>query len=449
MSLPIPNQITPLQSASTQDMPVHLYERVSAQVVRVAGSQAVLEINGYPIVARLTSREQAAELFQRKTADFVITHLSRDELTLKLITHAESAESLSVQAQIRDPSLELSGMLGLRGAPAELDLIRAALQEKIPISGELVGQLLEAVEQSGLDIAKGIELAVKLKAAGLPVTADSLKIAGRFQDVHLAAPFSTLIQELRGLLTRLPDNDPLAAEIRTILSHLESMIPRLAASEDNLKTALQELFRFLGKPYEKLLAEQLAGGDVSGDDTFSLLNLLHLGKNLRESGQLRLADTIDRFLEQVRQSQLLNIKPDAPQAKGLWSEVNFVVQWRNANEQPAHDARVRISYRQDKKLKAIDPNFTNLYLQVDLEPHKDVVISLAICQHKVISEISSTDFGLLQLYGQSLPEFEDLLSGLGYQVIRSSVHFNADARNSTDESTSWADLQDARVNIVV
>ncbi len=102
MSLPIPNQITPLQSASTQDMPVHLYERVSAQVVRVAGSQAVLEINGYPIVARLTSREQAAGISQINQGISQISGVVQDNSATAEESSAASEELLSQAEALRD-----------------------------------------------------------------------------------------------------------------------------------------------------------------------------------------------------------------------------------------------------------------------------------------------------------------------------------------------------------
>ncbi len=448
MALQIPYPVTPLKSTSTQDLSIRLNDRVNAQVLSVTGTQAILEINGYPIVARLTSNEQAAELSSRKAAEFIITRLSRDEITLKLAGKADAIEPGAVQVPVRDPAPDISDWLGLKGTRDELYLIKSALRENLPLTKELVNQLLGAVNAADLRMPEGIDLAVRLKTAGLPVTEESLKIAGQFTHFELARVLDRLVMNLREISSQIPDSNPLSGEIKKMMAQLGKMIPDLSESEDHLNTALRELFRFLGKPYESLIREELAGEKLENDAP-NLLDLLQLGKSLKESGQTRVSQEIDRFLDQVRQNQFMNIKPDTAPGKGTWGEVNFIVQWQNAKNYQTADAKIKISYRQDKHPKVIDPQFTNIILQVDLEPTKEVIVNLSLCQKKVMAEIMSSRYEVMQMFKESLPEFEELMTDMGYNVIHSSVRLCAAPQTGEGETATWLDLQRAAVNIVV
>lgn len=419
MSFPGPFPISNARPTSIQDLSFHLYDRVTAHVVQVGATQAVLEVNGYPVVAKLTSRDQAAELLSRRSADFVITQLSADQITLKFAGKEAKGEGKPVQVELKDLAQELSRNIGLKGTSDQVHLIRSAILQRIPISSAWVDQTLKVINSSGLETSKGIELAVWLKTAGLPITPSSLQWVNQFQDPQLAEAFSALFAELSSSLAHLDSSMPLADQIRTALTRLGAMIPDLSKDEETIRSCLKDLFQFIGKPYEKVMNEQLANG--MEQDSFTLYTLFTLGKELRQSGQTRAADSVDRFLEQARQTQFTNIKPDEILGRGQWGEVNFVVKWPEDDRTHNSNAQIRVSYRQAQSSGNIDPEYTNLILHVDLEPGKEVVADLSLFQKKVNAEIMVSDLGLENIFHQSLPEFTDLLEQLGYTVLHTGT----------------------------
>jgi hypothetical protein len=436
MSLPGPFPVSQVQPTSLQELPFHLYERITAQVTNVSGTQAVLEINGYPVVARLTSKDQAAELLSRRSADFIITQLSADQITLKFVNKNGKVENRAIQGEVQDLAKELSKSIGLQGTEEETTLIRAALKEHLPITRELVNLLLAVVNDSGIDPSEGMMLAVKLKAAGLPVTSTSLQLVNQFREMHISDAFSSMINELQNALAQADKNSPMAKQIQSVLSQLEAIIPDLSSGEEKIGSSLQELLRVLGKSYENLIKGQMASAAAGDEGSFNLLDVVQLAKNLRQIGNANAADGVDRFLEQVRQSQFFNIKPDEVLAKGQWSEVNFMVKWPDANRYQTSDAKVRVSYRQEKRSSVIDPEFTNLILQVDLEPAKEIMFNLSLYLKKITAEITSPDPVLTKIFQSSMTEFNDLLKSLGYDVIQSSVRLKEKVEESSIEHTS-------------
>jgi hypothetical protein len=421
MSLPGLFPVSQTQSHPLQDATLHVNSRVTAQVLQVFDTQAILEIDGYPVVARLTSKGQAAELLSRRTADFVVTQLSSDQITLKLSNPSGGVGDQPIQVQIADLAADIAKELGLQGTKSEIDLIHQALLEHLPITREIVSQLLAAVDGSGLDINEGLQLAIRLKAAGLPVTPDSLKLAGQTTGLQMADSYEQMMAEFRDILSQSTTDQPLSYQIQTVLQDLEAMIPDLSMSVDQINASLQELFQFIGKPYEKLLNDRLAAGTKASRGAFDLFTLIQISKDLKQNGQTAAANSIDHFLELVRQNQFMNIKPDEVSGKGQWSEIAFCVQNAAGNDQKTCNTKIKVSYRSEKSPRKIDPEFTNLVLQVELEPTKEVVFNLSIYQKKVNAEITSQDMDVMSLFTESLPEFKELLSGLGYQVVQAGV----------------------------
>lgn len=432
MSFPGPFPINEVRPASMQDLPFRINEKVVAQVLKVTEAQVVLEVNGYPIVAKLSSKDQASELLARRSADFIITHISQDQITLKLINQNGKTENAPIQVETNDLAGRLSKAIGLSASNNEVALIRMALLEHLPISRELVNQLLDAVNTSGIEAGAGIRLAVKLKAAGLPVTPLSLNLVNQFQELHLASSFAELVDGLRNLLKQ-PGNIALHAQAQNVLARLETMIPDLSAGEVEIQSCLRELINLIGKPYEKVLSEQLSGENGTEKSSFSLLNLFNLGKELRQNGLTSAADGVDRFLDQVRQNQFYNIKPEEMPAKGQWSELNFIVRQPVDQGYDSRDARIRISYRHKAKPAVIDPDFSNLILRVDLQPEKEIEVNLSLYSKKINAEITSSDAGVADIFTESMPEFCGLLEKLGYQVV------SARARQTVPEEKQGSD----------
>lgn len=449
MSFPGPFPISQVRQIAPQDLPFRLHERVTAQVMQVTGTQAVLEINGYPVVARLTSKEQASELLSRRSADFIISQLSPEQITLKFINPSNHAEGKPIQVQFKDLAVDLARNLGLQGTDQETTLIRLALSEHLPITREMVEQLLDIVNSSGIDADSGIRLAVKFRAAGIPVTASSLQMADQFSELELRNAFNDLIQALSDILSTQEKDTSINARVRSTLAQLNSLIPDLSSGSEIIKARLHEQFKLIGKSYEKLLDEQLKGTPGSGQDAFDLFDLAQLAKELRSAGETKAADSLVRFLEQVRQGQFWNIKADGLPVKGSWNEVNFIVQWPVNGQSQNAGVKIKVSFRQEEQRSFIDPGFTNLVLQVDLEPEKEVVFNLSIFHDKVNAEISSPDPEVMGLFKGSLTEFKELLHHLGYSVVQTSVGVKKPIENLPSHSMDGLGVSDCSLNIEV
>jgi hypothetical protein len=449
MSFPGPFPISSVTPVSSQEMSFRLNERITAQVMQVTGTQVVLDLKGYPVVAQLASKEQAAQLQNQHFANFVITQLTSDKVILKMVPQNETEDSKPVQFEMGNLAENIVKSLDLPGSKAEVALVKSALLNHLPISKEIISQLLETISQSGIELGKGIELAVALKSAGLPVTEASLQLASQFSDTKITETFMNLLSSLKTMLNQANNSPQLRQNLQNTVNQLQTMIPDLSAGEEKIQASLEQFFKFVGKPFEKILDEQVNDLGKAGKGTFSLMNLAQLSKDLKESGNTTASDNVDRFLDQVRQNQFVNIKPETLLGKGQWGEISFFVQWPEGKTYQTADAKVKVSYRQEKRPGVIDPQYTNLILQVDLEPEKDVVFNLSLFQEKVNAEISSTDPEVEDIFKDSLSEFNEMLNQMGYTVVTANVHLKQKTDASQLLSLQFDFLLDGNLNIEV
>lgn len=448
MSFPGPFPVSQTTPSSSQDLTLRLNDRITAHVMEVTPTQAVLDFKGYPVVARLTSKDQASELLSRKSADFVISQVSPDQITLKIITNKETAEVSPIQVEMGDWAEKISTSLGLEGTNEEIKLIQSALFSRLPITKELVSQILDTIKQSGIDVENGIDLAIQLKAAGLPVTASSLQLASQFSEINIGDSFQDLLKNLQEIFHRQDNSPKIEDHLQTAIKALLNMTPDINSGDEKISESLQKLFQFLTKPYEKILSDQLEG-NASSKNSFTLLNLVQLEKDLRQAGDSRVADSIGRFLDQVRQIQFQNIKPEEALGKGQWNEICFFVQNNGEKSSQPSNAKIRISYRQDKRPPRIDPDFTNLMLQVDLEPGKEVALNLSLYQKKVNAEILASDEKIKEIFDESVSEFNQLLEQMGYSVVATRVHMKQEEFEPQSAPISENILSDSSLDIEV
>ena len=85
MSFPGLNSISPVNNATDQNIGLRMNQRFMAQVLSVKGTNVVLEVDGHPVVAQLTSADQSATLASQRTAQFIVTELTSRSVTLKLV----------------------------------------------------------------------------------------------------------------------------------------------------------------------------------------------------------------------------------------------------------------------------------------------------------------------------------------------------------------------------
>src|SRR5689334_18138244 len=85
MDLSGPRAINSINALSKPELGLRLFQRVTAQVLDVMGTTAVLSVEGIPIVAQLTSADQAATLLTQHAAQFIVTQLTSQKVTLKML----------------------------------------------------------------------------------------------------------------------------------------------------------------------------------------------------------------------------------------------------------------------------------------------------------------------------------------------------------------------------
>src|SRR5690349_9254444 len=128
----------PRVNAQQQEPDLHLFQRVTAQVLSVTGTTAILSIDGYPIVAQLASADQGATLLPQQTAHFVVTQRTGDKITLKVIGNESPvtrAQSTSQRLEVAGPLLE---QLYLPMTDKYLLVTRALLKNHLPVSTVLI-----------------------------------------------------------------------------------------------------------------------------------------------------------------------------------------------------------------------------------------------------------------------------------------------------------------------
>src|SRR5512141_1538269 len=79
--------VSSISTLSKPEVGLRPFQRVTAQVLEVTGTTALLSIDGIPIVAQLTSSEQAATLLSQQTAQFMVTQVNNQKVTLKILNN--------------------------------------------------------------------------------------------------------------------------------------------------------------------------------------------------------------------------------------------------------------------------------------------------------------------------------------------------------------------------
>ncbi|MEI6291554.1 MAG: hypothetical protein WCP19_14080, partial [Chloroflexota bacterium] len=150
MAIPGLNSVSPLNPLNGPELVLRPFQRVTAQVLSVTATTAVLSIDGYPIVAQLSTADQATALLAQRSAQFVITQLNNQTMTLKFI-RTDQAPMNFTGYQI--PGAELATRIldqnGIVVTESNLMLARSALQQHLPITPDLLNELMGVLAELG------------------------------------------------------------------------------------------------------------------------------------------------------------------------------------------------------------------------------------------------------------------------------------------------------------
>jgi hypothetical protein len=241
--------------ASTLGLQIN--QRFAAEVLNVSGDQVTLMLEGTPFVARLTSADQASALQNQRVASFVVRENTGTLVQLQLLPRAATAPDMPVETA-RQVSNLVPNLLRLSNIPvneANTYIAEALLKQGLPINAETMQDL-----RSALSVVPGwgqaaANQAAMLKAAGLPLTPETLMMA--LSQSNFAA-LTEMINKLRGRLEQAAkDNPQKAVQLTEMLAVLNKMTVEWNGENANLVDQLRQALANLGRPIEGELARFL------------------------------------------------------------------------------------------------------------------------------------------------------------------------------------------------
>jgi hypothetical protein len=229
------------------------FQRVTAEILQVTGSQAILSIDGIPVVAEVPSGEIAADLKGRSSAQFIVTQLEDGKTILRLANPSQVLSPSSGQPAdgSQNLTLHLLNELGLSLNAANQTAVQAAINQRLALQPGQMDLLLRTLEGlPGWD-AQDANLAAAILVAGLPLTPESLELAAK-QGGLTTEKLDNLVNQLRAALQ---DPGVPTELVRTVYQTiLETVVD--AGLPAGLPEKLAHAVQLLGRPIENLLLEE-------------------------------------------------------------------------------------------------------------------------------------------------------------------------------------------------
>jgi hypothetical protein len=415
MSFPGPLPVSPISTVAGQEIGLRVFQRVTAQVLSVTGSTAILSIDGHPVVAQLTSADQGAALSSQRTAHFVVTQLTDQGITLKFVKEDQPQAPLTAHTfNGSDLAARLLEQNNMPLTASSLMVARSLLKQHLPVTPGLLNDLLGVLSGYGAWGEAEAELAAAMKAAGLPVSAESVRLASRRPAQTGRSLFELIVALSQSAGQELPAE--LSKQIHRNLQTLNSMVLTAGGESDQVAEQIKESVKFLGRSLENILLEQLQN-PVAKLPEKSLTMLVKLQQVLEQFGKHESAAAVNEFLAGLRQSQLGNVKPDPAPGSGVWSEIGFMIQ--NAQQKADEKfsaARLRIAHESKAGSNSINPAYTRLIIQVDLDANQTVEVDLSLVGKQIRASVMAPDPAWCSQAQSELPSFVSAIQSLGYAM---------------------------------
>ncbi len=388
------------------------FQRVTAAVLQVSPMRAVLSIAGFPVVAEISSSEVAAALKGRSLAQFVMSHAQDGRILLRLLDNPPASAAEGLPASDQSLAVRLLDVFNLPASASNLTIAQAALNQRLELLPGQLEAMLHALGSLPMPAWGEAEanLAAAVLAAGLPLTPQSLELAGR--------PGGQVAQGLAGLLSQLNlalQDNSLPPEFKELLQRVYKVLQEAVldpASPESLSEKLAAAIRLLGRPLENQLASQ---GSIMAEGR----NLAGLAQLRQEAARLGLKDLsaqADAFWKDLSQSQFFNL-PAASGKGEQWLEAAFLMRLptSDAGEQQA-PVRLLVARRPRRGSASADPDRTHVILQVDLDDRRVIQVEIGLNHHRVQAEVTLPDDALCESARQELPALQERLADLGYAL---------------------------------
>jgi hypothetical protein len=425
-----PAGINPLQKIEDDNssLALRVNQRLNGEILQVSGDRVVISVQGVQIVARLASADQAAILMSQRQAAFIVREVAQNGILLQLVPAKTNApQNNPVQGNLPAGGTAEALLQGsnIMVTPQTLNLARAILDAGIQVTPEILQDLFQTLEGLNLWGKEDIQAAILLKEAGLSITPDTIAL---FKNNPSEMSFSlgslqTLIQQTLKETGLLPQ---LGGTLQTVLNPLDKLVIDVQLSQSEMAENLKEAVVSMGKSLEKALGKMAEGGQQNlqaGPDNL-MLSLAVLRKQISGDTNYReLTKAIDHFMEQVRLVQYSNTTPDSRPTQGQWVNLNLPLRLPSSikaeqqSDLQLKPSQLKVAYRPGGESGKIDPNYTRLIIEVDLEPGQTLGIDLSIVQKKVGAQITTTTNELRTLAEEELPIFSEGLEKLGYHML--------------------------------
>jgi hypothetical protein len=416
MNIPGPLSVSPLNLSTGQELGLRPFQRVTAQILNVTNTAAILSIDGYPVVAQLSSSDQAAALLGQRTAQFIVTKLTDQVVTLKFV-RSEPPQAGTTPAATAPGSDLAARILEQNGIPItenSLAVARSALKQHLPVTPDLLNELLGALSEFGSWGNGDVDLAAAMKAAGLPVTAQSLALISR-ENVQTGEALNNLLTQLGNAVKQNLSPETLN-QLNSSLRILGEMVLQWNTEPGQLAKQLKASVGLLGRSLENALLEQAQTANPATSEK-SLMSLVKLQQLLQQDGKDDLAKSVEKFLGDIRQNQFMNIKPDPVPGRGGWSEIGFLLQRtpQQINEEYS-SARLRVAHDGSPEAGKINPAYTRLIIQVDISPGETIEVDLSLVDKQIKTSMTAPDPAWVKNAQAELPALEEALQHLGFTL---------------------------------
>lgn len=414
---PLPLNQTP--NSAQPEGGLRLFQRVTADILQINGTQAVISIDGHPIVARLVSQQEAAQLAGKKVAQFIVTAMDQEAITLKIFNPPQpSAPGSGVGLPVQEMALRILQEYGLPVRPDWLLLARAALAQHLEINPENLQKMLAALGGGSWGQAEA-DMAAAMLAAGLPLNEETLALALRARSTYLQA-----LMQLFTSLQAAQSNSALTAEQTRLLQTLQNLFQHLllpvGTDVQTLASRIRAAVRFGGRSLENILLAE--GGTADGlTNPLGWLEAVRLLSQLRQHGLGEVADQVQRFMDQARMNGLLNLPPQVPPGQGVWAEARMLMANPSGGDQPLLPVRLRLARREMGSSSQIDPSHTTLNIQVEVQPNRVFQVTLSVVGRQMRLIVTAPDAQWLSETRSEIPSLEEALWQMGYQLQDSRV----------------------------
>lgn len=414
-----PLPVSPNDPVSKPEATFRPYQRVVAEVLQVTATQAILSVDGTTIVARLSSLEQAAMLKEQRTARFLVSQVGENTFNFKLLPPSpQNTPEVAIARQ--DLVARFLQDLNLAATDKNTALLQAMLDHRLPVNADLIKELTAVLSQLGDWDANTADMAAAIKAAGLPLNAESLALALRNNGSGIDA-----MENLYRLMQQIAGREQIPEDFRSLLEAALKLFDETRANAGAPRTeiakALESQVLLNGRSLENLILEQANAKPPFWPEK-SLAIFSRLQTIAEGLGERVLSQTVGKYLDLAHQTQFWNIQPSQPQAIEKWLEIPLFLQMPHSNgEETGEQARLRILRNPNKSSESIDPGNTRLLIEMEVSPGKTVQVNLALTGKQARADVVVPDETLLEIARGEYPELEKGMQDLGFVLSSNNL----------------------------